>query len=144
MSQWVISDSRSLELMNEEIRSGLGKGIREIKVQIDYGKNRSKSQNDLFHQWCGEFAAELTRRGREADKEEAKLWFKSKFLGFEDLRVGREVISQQLRSSSKLKSGEMYHFMEQVWQYSAETFGIYLTIPEDSVFMKNRKKQDGS
>lgn len=104
--------------------------------------SRSIPQNALFHMWCTEFADFLTMKGRPANKDEAKYWLKSKFLGFEDITIGKDVIPAQLRRTSKLTVGEMYHFMEQVWEYCSSTFGLFLTVPQHSQFAQIRAKQN--
>ena len=142
MEKRIINREDHLADLYLDVKRHLDDGIRQVKITVDYGDNRSLPQNDLFHMWCSEFAEEMTKLGRPCDEKEAKLWLKSKFLGYENLKVGKIVIENQLRETSKLKSGEMFFFMEEVWQYSAETFGIYLTVPVDSQFAKNKAKSN--
>mgnify|MGYP000032362722 FL=1 len=111
-------------------------------VQIKAG-GRSLEQNALFHVWCREFAAEQTKRGKDLNEETVKIWWKHRFLGTEDVRYGSKVLTGQLRNTEDLSVGEMFHFMEQCWEYSATEFGVYLPIPEDSHYMKDREKQNG-
>lgn len=114
------------------------------KVVIEWDKaGRSIDQNSLFHKWCLEFAWFLTDKGRPCGMEEAKALFKAKFLGFEDVPVGNKVIKDQLKHTSNCTVGEMYHFMEQVWEYAAMTYDCYLTVPDHSQFKRNRDKANG-
>ena len=111
-------------------------------VQIKAG-GRSLEQNALFHVWCREFAAEQTKRGKTVNEATVKIWWKHRFLGVEDVQYGSKVIKDQLRHTDDLSVGEMFHFMEQCWEYSATDFGVYLPIPEDSHYKKTREKQNG-
>lgn len=104
-------------------------------------KPRSIPQNDTFHMWCAEFASEQTKKGRPLDPETAKLWFKHRFLGYEDVQMGTRTIPEQLKSTKGLSMGEYYWFMERVWEYAASEFQIFLTIPADSQFKKLQDKQ---
>jgi len=142
MEKRILNGEEDLADLYLNVKRHLDDGIRQVKITIDYGDNRSLPQNDLFHMWCNEFAKGLTDLGRPCDEKEAKLFLKSKFLGFENLKVGKMEIKEQLRETSKLNSGEMYFFMEEVWQYAATTFGIYLTVPVDSQFAKNKSKSN--
>ena len=111
-------------------------------VQIKAG-GRSLEQNALFHVWCREFAAEQTKRGKTLNEATVKIWWKHRFLGVEDVQYGSKVLKDQLRHTDDLSVGEMFHFMEQCWEYSATEFGVYLPIPEDSHYKKTREKQNG-
>lgn len=111
-------------------------------VQIKAG-GRSLEQNALFHVWCREFATEQTKRGKTLNETAVKIWWKHRFLGVEDVQYGNKVLKDQLRNTEDLSVGEMFHFMEQCWEYSASEFGVFLSIPEDSHYKKTREKQNG-
>lgn len=129
-----------LSLMDEIRRAFTEHG--SLVVTFDKAP-RSIPQNDTFHMWCAEFAKAQTAKGKTLDRETAKLWFKHKFLGYEDVSMGTMKIKDQLRSTADLSMGEYYWFMEQVWEYAAQEFEIFLTIPNESQFKKNREKQNG-
>ena len=76
----------------------------------------------------------------ELDEEEMKAIVKYRFLGTESIKAGKIMIENQLRHTSKLKRGEMYHFMEQVNQWCLD-LGLNLTVPDDSEFMQIRRSQ---
>ena len=119
-----------------------------LKFEVD---TRSIPQNNLFHKWCGEMAEALTAKGynlvpeddpKQKPKYVVKTWMKAKFLGVRNIRYGNKYIPDQLIETSSLDVGPMYQFMEQVWHYAASEYQIYLTIPSDSQFKKNRDKQN--
>ena len=142
MTQRNITSAQSLASAMREIEAELEEQ-GWIKLEWKRGNSRSISQNDLFHAWCQQFADGLTEIGRPCKKLEAKYWLKAKFLGFEDIKVGKSVIKDQLKSTKETSKGEMFHFMEQCWEYSATTFGIFLTVHEESVFAKLKKEASG-
>ncbi len=112
-------------------------------IEIKDAKNRSLSQNNLFHLWCSTFARELTSLGRKTNSDETKAWFKHKFLGYEDFEwvTGEHKISGQLKQTSSLNAGEMFFFMQECWDWCAETYGIFLPLPEESEFYQIKKRQ---
>jgi|TARA_Y100000033_G_C2680959_1_gene79026 hypothetical protein len=107
------------------------------KVSI-YRPARSQSQNALFHIWCREMSEHFKSQGMDLDQEQCKEVLKYKFLGCADIVVNNTVIPQQLKKTSKLPTGEMYHFMEQVQSFLLD-HGVKLTCPDDSEFMKLRR-----
>ena len=132
-------------------REDLKKVLFEMQDQLDEHGSlvirfdkapRSIPQNDTFHMWCEEFAKAQTAKGRPLDLDTAKLWFKHKFLGYEDVQMGTRKIQGQLRSTKDLSMGEYYWFMEQVWEYAATEWDVFLTIPSESQYMKLRRKQN--
>ena len=65
---------------------------------------------------------------------------KFRFLGTESIKAGKIMIENQLRSTAKLKRGEMYHFMESVYAWALD-LGCQLSTPAESEFMAIRKDQ---
>lgn len=110
-----------------------------IKVE-EYQNPRSLDQNALFHVWIREMVAYFKPARPELTEEEMKNICKFRFLGTESVKAGKIMIENQLRQTSKLRKGEMYHFMEQVNQWCLE-LGLNLTVPDDSEFMRIRRSQ---
>tara|TARA_Y100000004_G_C8939468_1_gene423562 strand:- start:1669 stop:2109 length:441 start_codon:yes stop_codon:yes gene_type:complete len=101
-----------------------------------YRNARTLSQNALFHMWCGELSKEFEKRNIASYTPEViKLYLKKQFLGFEDVKVGKEVIKDQLRHTSSLDKGEMVHFMEQCYHWAREQ-GVLLSVPQESEYAK--------
>lgn len=100
-----------------------------------YTNPRSKNANALFHVWCRELSAYFTKGKISLTEEEAKELMKFNFLGLEDRLIGNTVIEGQLRRTSKLDSGEMKHFMDQVLAWSADK-GCGLSMPEDNEYVQ--------
>lgn len=108
----------------------------------EYKNPRSLSQNALFHIWARELAVYFVGRGSNPEtttEENMKLYCKQQFLGFEDIIVGKTVIPAQLRKTSKLDKGEMYHFMDKIYHWGIEV-GCVLSLPDDSEFVKLRNE----
>lgn len=106
------------------------------------GKERSLNQNALFHQWCGEIAGQMyAKTGDDTyTKQTVKLFLKKTFLGEEDVRVGKTVIEKQIRSSSKLDTGEMFFFMNQIEAFAFE-HNMTLSHPADNEYDKLKEYQ---
>jgi len=114
---------------------------KPLALQVKpYEGKRSLDQNALFHVWIREMVAHFKPARPELDEEEMKSIVKYRFLGTESIKAGKIMIENQLRHTSKLKRGEMYHFMEQVNQWCLD-LGLSLTVPDDSEFMQIRRSQ---
>ena len=141
---WLVKDRRDLENALDNFKSYLLEQL-DFKKPLswqpkEYKSVRSINQNALFHIWVREITAHFISRGGNVEwttEENVKLYIKQQFLGFEDIRFNKTVIPQQLKRTSKLDRGEMYHFMDQVYYWAVE-LGCQLTLPQDSEFMKIR------
>lgn len=100
-----------------------------------YSNPRSKNANALFHVWCRELSVYFTKGNVSLTEEEAKELMKYHFLGTEDRVIGKTVIEGQLRRTSKLDSGEMKQFMDQVLAWAADK-GCPLSQPEDNEYVQ--------
>lgn len=125
----------------------------EKPVQIlfkEYKNPRTLSQNALVHVWFAEIAKAMKLKGftyvqdNQAlylSEDDVKLMLKDKFLGYRDIVRGKMVIKDQLVSTKKLDKGEMMRFLDEVYGWAFDR-GIQLKTPEDSEYMKLRRKQD--
>lgn len=71
---------------------------------------------------------------------------KHTFLGYEvvdmvDVTTQLTERVRTLRKTSKLDTGEMFHFMEQVERWAAG-IGCFVTIPDNSQYMELKRKQN--
>lgn len=71
---------------------------------------------------------------------------KHTFLGYEvtemiDATTQHTERVRTMRKTSKLDTGEMFHFMGQVERW-ATGIGCFVTIPENSEYMKLKREQD--
>jgi hypothetical protein len=110
----------------------------EVPLQITakpYSPKRSNNANALFHVWCRELSTYFERANIALSEEQAKLLMKNMFLGREDHHIGATLIEGQVRHTSKLTSGEMKMFMDQVLAWAAEK-GCALSLPEDNEYVK--------
>ena len=105
-----------------------------------YQNPRSLDQNALFHVWIRQMVKHFKPARPELTEEEMKDICKFRFLGTESKKAGKIILENQLKQTSKLRKGEMYHFMEQVYQWCLE-LGLQLDTPADSEFMQIRKSQ---
>ena len=114
----------------------------EIKKHVDA---RSLSQNALMHMWFNQIYNRFSAMGimvgdEPITAEDVKLMMKHKFLGVKDVVRGKLVIKDQLVSTSSLDTGEMTYFLDQVYDWAMDK-GIYLPVPEHSVYKKYRERQ---
>lgn len=134
----------------EEIEVRLGYIAERLKVW-DYTKPcaitlkpyrnpRTTSQNAMFHAWCRELSAWVIKRDPTYTPENVKLLLKQKFLGTESIKVGKTVIENQLRHTSKLDSGEMHHFLTEVHSWAFD-LGYTLQIDPESEYRKLQLQQ---
>lgn len=110
----------------------------EVPLQITakpYSPKRSVNANALFHVWCRELSRYFENANIKLNEEDAKLLLKNMFLGREDRQIGATLIEGQVRQTSKLTSGEMKMFMDQVLAWGAEK-GCALSLPEDNEYVK--------
>ncbi|MDX7992602.1 hypothetical protein [Xenorhabdus littoralis] len=111
-----------------------------------YKPKRSLSQNNLSHMWYDEISKYLIRRGRTwMTPEKVKFDLKATYLGFEkfeytDFVTGKNYTKEQLRKTSKLDTGDMHYYMSQIEAWCAQ-FGLTLTTPHDSEYMKLKQEQ---
>jgi hypothetical protein len=98
-----------------------------------YVEKRSLSQNALFHVWCREMADHF--KAANVNQDSMKELLKYKFLGTEDRVIGKTVIPNQVRCTSKLDRGEMLHFMDEVQAWALD-HGVKLSCPQDSEYMR--------
>ena len=114
----------------------------EIKAYVD---SRSLSQNALMHMWFNQIYDRFKAMGIMVGDEpitadDVKLMMKHKFLGVKDVVRGKLVIKDQLVKTSDLDTGEMTYFLDQVYDWAMDK-GIYLPVPEHSVYKKYRERQ---
>ena len=69
-----------------------------------------------------------------------KLMMKMKFLGLENIKIGKTIIHNQVKHSSTLDKGEMVHFLDQVYHWARDN-GVLLTVPSDSEYQKLKNQQ---
>ncbi|MBS9442470.1 YbcN family protein [Photorhabdus heterorhabditis] len=134
--------SQAWEILKETLQT---KQPHRIIIK-PWRNTRSLSQNATAHMWFGEISRYLCANGATYSSEEVKEMLKHTFLGYEV--VDRVDFSNQevehvrtLRHTSKLDTGEMFRFMEQVEQWAAG-IGCFVTIPENSEYMKLKQEQD--
>jgi hypothetical protein len=88
--------------------------IREDKL------SRSQKQNALYWIWIDTIGGELGYT-----KDETHMLFRDKFLGYNELTTKKGEQIRELRSTTKLKVGEMKDYLEQIDMFVAE-WGIVL------------------
>ena len=106
-----------------------------------YESSRSLSQNALFHVWCRDMSEHFIKKVQTATPENIKLMMKHRFLGVQDIKVGKTVIKDQVKSSSSLTKGEMVHFMDKVYHWARDN-GCMLKVPADSEYQKLLNQQE--
>jgi len=112
-------------------------------VRIDvrpFIERRTLSQNAMMHAWFKEMSDYFTANGHPLNPEEAKTLMKFKFLGTEDVVIGRTIIEGQLRSTASLDKGEETHFLQQVQEWAMD-HGLMLTCDKDAEYLKLLSEQ---
>lgn len=140
--QYVITDLDQLETALQDMIDALNK---HHSLNVEWkkkGNDRSLNQNNLFHVWAGEIASQMYQRtGDESyTKQTIKLYLKKRFLGTEDIAFGRTVIKDQIKRSSKLDTGEMFFFMQQIETFAFEN-NLELSHPAGNEYDKLTEAQ---
>lgn len=103
--------------------------------------NRSLSQNALYWMWLKEIADFINvRNGADFTEDEIHQKMKHEYLGYTpEHTIGSAVIPAQLRSTTKLTKGEMFHYLTQIDQWAAGV-GLHLARPSDSQYEQLRQR----
>ena len=108
---------------------------------LPYTNPRSLNQNALFHKWCEQMSKHFIEKVPNATKENMKLMMKQRFLGVEDVKIGKTVIEGQVKRTSHLDKGEMVYFMDNVYHWARDN-GVLLDVPEYSEYQKLKNQQE--
>lgn len=129
-----------LPFVMKEINSWDFKQGLTIKIEA-YENPRTLSQNALFHVWCRAMSKHFIGKIPTATPDNMKLMMKKRFIGIEDIQIGKETIEGQVKSSSKLDKGEMVHFLDNVYHWARENKCL-LEVPKDSEYQKMLDRQE--
>lgn len=100
--------------------------VEQAIIEIKESKlTRSQKQNSLYWEWITVIGNELGYT-----KDETHMLLRDKFLGYNELTTKKGEAIRELRSTTKLKVGEMKDYLEQIDKFVAE-WGIMLPRPED-------------
>jgi len=105
-----------------------------------YTNPRTISQNALLHMWCRQLSAHYIKKVDTATPENMKLMMKQRFLGVEDIKIGKTIIQGQVKHSSGLDKGAMVTFLDSVYHWGRDN-GVLLLVPLDSEYEKLRNQQ---
>ena len=114
-----------------------------VKLE-EYRNPRSLSQNAMSHIWYREIAKAMEKKGHKVDYENPaeawKLWLKKRFLGVSTVNIGKHTL-EEIKRTSDLNSGEMAHYLDQVYHWAID-LGIILTIPKECEYAEIKTKQE--
>lgn len=111
-------------------------GTYPLKWEVSrYKAKRSLSQNSLFHVWCRECATHFASKGAEVTDESMKELLCYKHLGTETRVIGRTEITNQVRRTSDLDTGEMTELLDKVLAWALD-HGVKVTNPPDSEYAR--------
>ena len=118
---------------------------KPLTVKLEEYKNpRSLSQNAMSHIWYREIAKAMEEKGHKVDYENPaeawKLWLKKRFLGVSTVNIGKHTL-EEIKRTSDLSSGEMAHYLDQVYHWAID-LGIILTIPKECEYAEIKTKQE--
>ena len=97
--------------------------------------------------WYEEISQYLVSRGRAfADEKWVKRAMKHSFLGYEDVEsvdvvTGEITVTQELKHTSKLTTGDMHHYLSKVESW-AQSIGCLLTVPDNCEYRELQRKQE--
>ena len=132
-------DENSIPQMVEFIKSAFPKfSSGRVRVEVKDADSRSTDQNSLYWKWLSVMAETFTKKGHKATKDEMHELMRFKFLGTEDLMVGKTRIEGQLKSTTKLTKNEMSEYMTKIEAWAIGC-GVILPMPEDNEYMVYRE-----
>jgi len=108
----------------------------EYKPAVD---RRSLSQNAQFWAICEDCAEHFSGKGRHTTRDEMHDLFCYMFLGTADIVIGKTVIPQQMRRTSKLDKGEFSHLLNEVICWALDK-GVPIRNPHDGEFMQAQRE----
>ena len=112
-----------------------------IKV-VEYKSPRSISANALYWMWLTEVSNYLTKKGRDASKEDLHDLMRHKFLGYNNEKmVGKTKVERTLKSTRKLDKSAFCFYLQQVEAWAAE-LGCLVTSPMDCEYRRFIDKQN--
>lgn len=128
--------------------SELAKSGKRYRLIIKIWKDkRSIDQNSLSHMWYDDLAKQANARTKTNNysMESVKHDLKEMFLGYEDVEhinflTGEVTVTQQLRKTSELDTGEMHFYLQQIEVWASQN-GFRLRIPSDSEYQKLKLQQ---
>lgn len=126
----------------------LAKSGKRYRLVIKIWKDkRSINQNSLSHMWYEDLAKQANIRSKTNNytTKSVKRDLKESFLGYEDvehinLLNGKRTTKKQLRKTSKLDTGEMHFYLQQIETWAIQN-GFELRIPNDSEYQKLKMQQ---
>ena len=126
----------------------LAKSGKRYRLIIKIWKDkRSIDQNSLSHMWYDDLAKQANARTKTNNytTESVKRDLKEKFLGYENvehknLLTGETTVTQRLRKTSELDTGEMHFYLQQIEVWASQN-GFRLRIPNDSEYRKLQLEQ---
>lgn len=140
LKQTVMSKQAAQQAYQDIMHMVEGHGYCVVTIRAG---GRSLEQNALYWVWTQEIADKINKHnGTDFSRDEVHTKMKAMFLGYTDpQQIGSTTITPQLRSTSKLTKGEMFHYMRQVETWAIEN-GIALSHPEDNEYYRTKAKQD--
>lgn len=126
----------------------LAKSGKRYRLVIKIWKDkRSIDQNSLSHMWYDDLAKQANARTKTNNytTKSVKRDLKEKFLGYENvehknLLTGETTVTQRLRKTSELDTGEMHFYLQQIEVWASQN-GFELRIPNDSEYQKLKIQQ---
>lgn len=129
------------------------KELLELKIPLrvdikDYKKQRSKSQNALFHVWCEFISSVASTETMKIEMADIKDDLKKRFLGYEEIErvnyiTGEIVTEKRLRRTRDLDTGDMFFFMTQI-DILFQDRGLNLPRKENDEYEKLKRQNEGA
>lgn len=148
MQKWIIKAQSDISKVLSNAGDALAFNWTEGPYQVviePYVYARTISQNNLYWKWMECVVGWMRKQGydiandNDTAKRHASLFFQKRFLGAEEVKVGRWECEAQVMSTKSLNTAEMFDYMEKVHAWCINA-GFTLPVPEDSQFKKLRDK----
>lgn len=114
---------------------------KKLKLVVSERGKRSLSQNATLWLWYGELVAQIKLKSGEVySTDDLHEYFKMRFCPAKELKFGDKTI--QATSTTRLDTGEMHFYMNQVHEWSVNA-GFKLTTPINSEYRQIMERQCG-
>lgn len=141
MSEFIITSVDELPVIASIIADHFDSETKPVKVSIKPCSNRSLNQNSTYWMWLGELSHQIKlKTGEGYSTDDLHEWFKNKFCQNKTISLGKQSLS--VKSTRKLDTGEMYFYMNQLFEWSVNA-GFKLTVPIESEYRKIMERQNG-
>ena len=139
-SEFILTSSDDIKVIGSALVDHFDSEASPVKVIIKSCSNRSLNQNSTYWMWLGELSHQIKLKSHESySTDDLHEWFKNKYCPDKTITLGKQSIS--VKSTRKLDTGEMYFYMNQLFEWAVNA-GFKLTVPIESEHRKIIERQN--